>query len=505
MPDKLATPSLLDWSRLTATTALQQLQDGRLTTSALVAACQQRIDQYNPMLNALITLNREPARQAASAMDTRREQGMSLPPLQGLPVSIKDSFCTRDLRTTASFQPLQHYQPTADATAVARLRAAGAILMGKSNLPELAGATHCWSPLFGLTHNPWDLARTPGGSSGGAAAAIAAGFSLLEIGSDLAGSIRIPAAYCGIAGFKASEGRIPRTGHIPHLPAHLSKTGRSVWHMLSMGVLARSVADLQLGYRLIAGPDGMDSTIIPFAPPAPRPETAVASPCRIALWDDFATPCSPAVQAGLNSLVAKLESAGHQVVRCAPADFDLHTAWETFGLLGGSEIGLGMPAWQTRLGAWLQHMLPARQTITRSIARGLALNLRVYNHALNQREQLITALEHFLEQWDAVLCPVAPIQPYPGQAMPLHRLPPKLQIGDKTLPYLEATLPMVIPFSVTGSPVVVLPTGNVDGLPFGVQLIGKRWQEDALLQVAAQLEKVLGGFVAPPWLSEASS
>lgn len=503
MPDKQAASPLLDWSRLTATTALQQLQDGRLTTSALVASCQQRIDQYNPMLNALITLNREPARQAACAMDTCRERGMRLPPLQGLPVSIKDSFCTRDLRTTASFRPLQHYQPTADATAVARLRAAGAILMGKSNLPELAGAPHCWSPLFGLTHNPWDLARTPGGSSGGAAAAIAAGFSLLEIGSDLAGSIRIPAAYCGIAGLKASEGRIPRTGHIPHLPAHLGKTGRSVWHMLSMGVLARSVADLQLGYRLIAGPDGMDSTVIPFPPAAPQPDIAPPPGLRLALWDDFATPCSPAIEAGLHAVETRLRSAGLHVVRCAPADFDLHSAWETFGLLAGSEVGLGMPGWQAKLGSWLRHVLPAGHVITHSLSRGLALDLHLYNQALNQREQLMSALENFLDQWDAVLCPVAPVQPYPGQAMPQHRPPPRIRVGSSMQPYLEATLSMTVPFSVTGNPVVVLPSGSIDSLPFGVQLIGRRWQDDALLHVAAQLEKVLGGFVAPPWLSDA--
>lgn len=487
-----------DLSKLTACTALQQLQDGRLSTAALVAACQQRIDQYNPMLNALVTLNREPARQAACAMDTCREQGMSLPPLQGLPISIKDSFCTRDLCTTASFRPLQHYQPKTDATAVARLRAAGAILMGKSNLPELAGAPHCWSPLFGLTHNPWDLALTPGGSSGGAAAAIAAGFSLLEIGSDLAGSIRIPAAYCGVAGLKTSEGRIPRSGHIPHLPAHLSPTGRSVWHMLSMGVLARSVEDLQLAYRLLAGPDGLDSTVIPFTPAAPPPDIAPPAGLRLALWDDFATLCSPETQAGLHDVAARLSAAGLHVVRCAPADFDLHTAWETFGLLAGSEVGLGMPGWQARLGSWLHHVLPARHVISHSLSRGLALDLRLYNRALNQREQLIGALESFLEQWDAVLCPVAPIQPYPGQAMPQHRPPPGIRVGRSMLPYLEATLPMTVPFSVTGSPVVVLPGGLIDGLPFGVQLIGKRWQDDALLQLAARLERILGGFVAPP-------
>lgn len=498
MPPHSPTSALPDLNHLTACTALQQLHAGNFTVTDLVNACQQRIDRYNPELNALVTLNKDQALQAARTLDVQGAQGQPLPALLGLPISIKDSFCTADLLTTASFRPLRDYQPAADATVVARLRAAGAILMGKSNLPELAGAPHCWSPLFGLTRNPWNPALTPGGSSGGAAVAIAAGFSLLEIGSDLAGSIRIPAAYCGIAGLKASEGRIPRTGHIPHLPAHLSKTGRSVWHMLSMGVLARSVADLQLAYHLLAGPDGMDSTIIPHVPAPPQPALADPAGLKIALWDDFATPCSPAIEAGLQAVETRLRSAGLHVVRCAPADFDLHTAWETFGLLAGSEVGLGMPAWQAKLGSWLRHVLPARHAITHSLSRGLALDLHRYNQALKQREQLISALENFLQQWDAVLCPVAPAQPYPGQTMPPHRPPPKLRVGSRMLPYLEATLSMTVPFSVTGSPVVVLPTGCIDGLPFGVQLVGKRWQDDALLHVAARLEKTLGGFVAPP-------
>lgn len=489
-----------DLQHLTATQAAEDLRAGRYSAEQLVLACQARIDRHNPDLNALVRLNREGALAAAREADRRLAQGDALPALLGVPVSIKDAFATRDMITTSSFRPLAHYQPPADATVVARWREAGAVLMGKSNLPELAGAPHCWSPLFGLTRNPWNRDLTPGGSSGGGAVAVAAGFSLLEIGSDIAGSIRIPAAYCGVAGLKATENRIPRTGHIPHLPPEYGGPGRSVWHMLAFGVLARCVADLHLGYNLLAGPDGSDCTVPPFAPSAPSVvvKADTGAPMRIALWEDFAgTPLCPHTRRGLAKMADKLCAAGHHVVRCAPPDFDVQAAWEAFGMIGGAEIGLGMPAWQRRLLLVARYLLPRDHVITQAVARGMSFDLRRYNAALNRREELIQSLESFLDTWDAVICPVAATGPYPGEPMPLTRKPPRLPVGDASLPYLEATIPMTVPFSLTGNPVVSLPIGIEDELPVGVQVVGKRWREDSLLETCARLERLFGGFVPP--------
>lgn len=490
-----------DLRHLTATQAARDLRAGRYSAEQLVLACQARIDRLNADLNALVTLNREGALAAAREADRCLARGDAMPALLGLPVSIKDAFATRDMVTTSSFRPLAHYRPRADATVVARWREAGAVLMGKSNLPELAGAPHCWSPLFGLTRNPWNRNLTPGGSSGGGAVAVAAGFSLLEIGSDIAGSIRIPAAYCGIAGLKATENRIPRTGHIPHLPSEYGGPGRSVWHMLAFGVLARCVADLHLGYGLLAGPDGVDSTVPPFVPSALSlaAKEEAGAPMRIALWEDFAgMPLCPRTKRGLEKMVKKLSAAGHEVVRCAPPDFDVQAAWEAFGMIGGAEIGLGMPAWQRWFFRGLRYFLPRDHAITRALARGMSFDLRRYNEALNRREALIQSLETFLGAWDAVICPVAAAGPYPGEPMPPTRKPPRLAVGEASLPYLEATLPMTAPFSLTGNPVVSLPVGIEDELPVGVQIIGKRWHEGSLLETAVRLERLCGGFVAPP-------
>jgi amidase len=472
-----------------ASRAAEEIAAGRLTAVDLLDSCTQQIARHNPAINALVTLDLDKARQSAEAADAilQRTGRPDDQALLGIPISVKDAFATQGLRTTSSFPPLADYIPARDATVVARLKAAGAVLLSKSNLSELAGDPQCWSPLFGPTRNPWDPERTPGGSSGGGAAAIAMGFSLLEAGSDIAGSIRIPAAYCGVTGLKATENRIPRTGHIPHLPGQ----SRTVRHMLSFGLLGRRVADLQLGFPLLAGPDGEDCEVPPIAAGQSLP--AMDRPLRIAWWEDFAgTPLCRRTRQGLQQAMAKLQAAGHQVERCAPAGFDIEGAWQAFGTLGGSEIGLALPPLERlflRLGAPL---LQRRQTLSRAFVGGMNASLRQYNGALASREQLIAALEDFLGHWDVWLCPTAPTVAYPAFPLRKFRPPPTLLIDDQPLSYIEATISLTAPFSLTGSPVVALPAGIVEGLPVGLQVVGRRWQEDRLLQCSRILEDCLG-------------
>lgn len=489
-----------DWDatldRLGASRAAQQLRSGAYSAAALSQACLQRIARYNPRLNAIVTVDAEGARQAALLADRRlAERGGELPPLLGVPISIKDAFATAGLRTTASFRPLQNYVPSEDATVVVRLRAAGGVIVGKSNLPELAGAPHCWSPLFGFTRNPWNPALTPGGSSGGSAVAVAAGFSLLEVGSDIAGSIRIPAAYCGVAGFKATENRIPRSGHIPHLPADLGGE-RSVRRMLSFGVLARSVADLQLGFQVLAGPDGVDVEV----PPLPPPQTLslpTTKPLRLWIWDDFGLPLCERTQAVFTRLPGQLAAAGHTLRRGVPPGLDPAEMRTLFATLAGADIGLGMPHWQRWAFLSLRPLLLRSEPMLRALAAALRFDMRAYTHALNRRDTAIQRLEAALGEVDALICPVATTVAYPAQALRGFDKPPQLSVAGKKLPYMEATIGMTVPFSLIGSPVVVLSAGVEQGLPVGIQIIGRRWQDDQLLAVAAALEPILGGFVPP--------
>lgn len=481
---------------LGAADAAAKIADGELSCTDLFIACRQRIEQHNPAINALVTLDLANAEQAARANDALlRAQGRpDSQPLLGVPLTVKDAFATQGLRTTSSFPPLANYIPTHDATLVARLKAAGAIVLGKSNLPELAGNPQCWSPLFGPTHNPWDLTRTPGGSSGGSAAAIAMGFSLLETGSDIAGSIRIPAAYCGVSALKATENRIPRTGHIPHLPG----TPRSVRHMLSFGLLSRHVADLQLAFPLIAGPDGEDCEV----PPVPTSRASmppINRPLRIAWWDDFAgTPLCQRTRRGLEGAVKKLQAAGHQVERRCPPGFDIEKAWQAFGTIAGAEIGLGLPALERWFFALGRFVTPNKLSLSRAFIQGMHFDLRAYNTALAAREQLISALEQFLGTWDVWLCPSAPSVAYPDFPTSKYRPPRSILIDDQPLSYIEATISLTAPFSLSGSPVVSLPAGSEEGLPVGLQVIGRRWEEERLLQYCAAIEACLGGFRPPP-------
>ncbi|WP_375803800.1 amidase [Azonexus sp.] len=463
-----------------------------MSATELVESSLARIKQHNPAINAIVTLDEQGALESARRADALRELGHeNLPPLHGIPISVKDAFETAGLKTTSSHPPLANYIPARDATVVARLKAAGAIVLGKTNLPELAGDPQCWSPLFGATHNPWNTALTPGGSSGGSAAAVAAGFSFLDPGSDIAGSIRIPAAYCGVAGLKATENRIPRTGHIPHLPTG----GRSVRHLLSFGLLARCIDDLQLGLQLLAGPDGIDSEV----PPLPIIMPAVIEqPLRIAWWDDFGgLPLCQRTRDALARTVEGLRQQGMTVERRSPPQFDFEKAWHAYGIIAGTEIGLGLPAMQRHMFSLFGHLVPASEPVTRAFLRGFSFSSRRYNEALNLREHLTEQLEVFLDDWDAWVCPVASVVAYPHCRLGGFRKPPKLKVDQRFLSYMEATIGWTTPFSLTGSPVVVLPTGIEDGLPVGLQWIGKRWCDESLLAVCAQVEAVAGGYVNP--------
>lgn len=471
----------------------QQIIRGETSSTELVERSLERIKRLNPAINAIVTLDEERALVAAKQADARRGRD-NLPPLHGLPVTIKDAFETAGLKTTSSYPPLANHVPSRDATVVARLRAAGAIVLGKTNLPELAGNPQCWSPLFGATNNPWNPALTSGGSSGGSAAAVAMGFSFLDPGSDIGGSIRIPAAYCGVAGLKATENRIPRTGHIPHLP----DSSRSVRHMLSFGMLARCTDDLRLGLEILSGPDGIDSEVPPLQIVSPP---KIQRPLRIAWWDDFCgLPLCERTRRALSRTVTLLQSKGFVVERRCPPQFDFERAWYAYGIIAGTEIGLGMPNLQRKMLSLAGHFVPSSQPVAKSFLRGFSFDGRRYNEALNMREQMISEIEDFLADRDVWLCPVAPTVAYPHCRLGGFRKPPVLPVGDRILPYLEATVSLTVPFSLTGSPVVVLPAGIEEGLPVGFQWIGKRWCDEALLDVCEQVEAATGGYMSPPLL-----
>jgi amidase len=263
----------------TAADLAKMLATGRISACELLDENLARVRQLNPQMNAVVALDEEGARRSAKEADAARARGASLGPLHGVSMTIKDTFAVTGMTATCGLEPLRDYRPAIDAAAVAKLRAAGAIIFGKTNLPPAAADHQSCNSLFGLTRNPWNGDRTVGGSSGGSAAALAAGFTPLELGSDIGGSIRVPSHFCGVYGHKPSYGIVPVDGHIPPPPGHLSEPELAV-----VGPLARSAFDLELMLDLLTDAPELKRTAYRLAlPPARHTDLREF---RVAVWND---------------------------------------------------------------------------------------------------------------------------------------------------------------------------------------------------------------------------
>jgi amidase len=486
-------------THLTAHEMAGAIRKHTFSSREILEAHLDQITRHNPSVNAIVTLDAEQARRQASEADKALGRGELWGPLHGVPVTIKDIFETAGMRTTASFKPLADYVPGQDATVVKRLRQAGAIILGKTNTPEMAGDEQTNSPLFGRTNNPWNLERTPGGSSGGSAAAVASGMSPLDIGSDIGGSVRNPAHFCGTFSLKPSDYLVPFTGHIPPPPG--SKGRGLLRQFLTPGPLARSVEDLRLALTIIAGPDEREWEVPPV-PLEPAPVRDMRE-LRIAWSDDFGVPVAADIKTALADLAAELARSGCRVERCDPAGFDYARALQVYGLLKeaaltvrSSPMHLPRSLWRAAAG-----LVPGSNPIGRGLLQGAGTGLKSYAMALSQRDGYIAKMEQFLNEWDVWLVPVAALPAYPHlqSRNPVEQLRATVEVDGLKIPYLLATSMYTAIFNLTGNPVVVLPLGQSrEGLPFGVQVVGRRWNDMALLAIAEQLTRFTGLFQAPP-------
>ena len=438
-----------------------------------------RIDHLNPRLNAIVTLDREGARLQAQAADAQAADAQAdaagrRGALHGVPFTLKDCFETAGMRTTAGHPPLADHVPAGDSTVAARLKAAGGILLGKTNVPPLAMSLQTSNDIFGRTSNPWDPSRTPGGSSGGAAAAVAAGLVPFDIGSDMSGSIRIPAHYCGIYGFKPTANRVPGTGHIPPPPG-MARMDRQLG---SYGPLARSIDDLELLTALLVGPDGSDVEVAPV--PWRRAPAREPKSLRI-LWRSSwnGVPTASAVRAAVEQVARRLEDAGAVVEEGDPgfSREQLMTVWEAgFPLISAAAMEL--------MGA----SLPVKAEP--AAANGLVAWIKVQA----ARDPLVRAIDDILaRRFDAFLCPAAN-----GNAF-VHSAPRAPFEIDGNLVDSRFVDHYLFPFNLLGNPCVVIPAGLApDGLPVGVQLVGPRYGDEALLAVAQAVDMVVAGYRQPP-------
>lgn len=476
----------------------QLIRDRAVSAVEVLEAHLNQIANHNPKLNAICTLDEKSARQQAQQADEALARGETWGILHGVPVTIKDTLETARLRTTAGSKSLRDYIPQTDATAVARLRSAGAIIIGKTNLSKLGGDYQSSNDLFARTNNPWNLNYTPGGSSGGAAAAIAAGFSALELGSDFGGSIRQPCHFCGVFGLKPTDRRVSTAGHIPELPG----MPRHLRQMLTIGPLARTVEDLQLCFSLIAGSDPRQPEIPPVGLDTPSYKSL--QNLRVAWTDEFtAFPVAQTIKQKIRSVAQKLADSGVEIEQWQPK-FDFVAAWKTYYAVGCYNLiysqQFDFKSVRESMAFLFREATQGERSLRElSNVPGLTLpiflnpTLKGYFEALTERDRYIAHMDEALKPWDILLCPVAMTPAF------THRPQGEaVEIDGQKVPYQMASGAYVVPFNLTGHPVVVLPIGStLEGLPIGMQIVGKRWQEMELLTITQELNKVVGDFQSP--------
>ncbi len=451
------------------------IRSGEISATELIEAHLQRIEKVNPCLNAVAEVLEETALQSAAHVDRERAQGNPLPPLAGVPFSVKDSIEVEGKVCTAGTLGRKFAAPSSqDATVVARLRAAGAIPIARTNLPDLLFAFESDNLIRGRTNNPYDFSRTSGGSSGGEAALIAACGSPFGLGSDAAGSVRLPAHFCGIASIKPTSGRLPRTGHVP-------PPGGWIETLWQIGPMARRVEDLSAMMSLLAAPDGRDHTVV--AMPFRDPAEARMKDLRIAFFtDNGIVPADAETTAVVQQAAVSLQREVNRIEERRPPgleeSYDLEM--QMIGPDGGDALraylaAIGSAHTHPLLDGWLKKLEPFRTTLD-----GFA----EYWAALDRFRARMFA---FLENYDAILSPVCP-----QAALPHGR-----SIEEPTFRGFSYTMT----HNLTGWPAAVVRCGQTaTGLPIGVQIAAHPWREDVALRIAAHLESAFGGWQPSPCL-----
>src|SRR5246127_2023942 len=463
---------------LSAVSMAEQVRQKKISALELVDAHLARIAQLNPRLNAFIALDEDRARRDARALDTAAAHGDFRGPLHGVPLSIKSSIATAGLRCESGTRVRSGNVPATDAVLVSRLREAGAIILGVTNTPELLMAWETDNVLYGRTNNPWDLSRTPGGSSGGEAAAIAAGCSAGGVGSDGGGSIRVPAHFSGICGLKPTPGRISSTGHFPPSGGPFALLG-------VVGPMARTVADLKILFEVMQGPDDGES----FAAPVPLrwPNRDELKHLPIGYFeDDGRTPATAEIRNAVRTAVEALSRAGFQVEPFRPEGLEeARLLWKKFFVkAGGMLIG---PMFAGRE----QDMSPTLKQFLEWSAAEPNLSGQAVIDAWIRRDTLRASFLEQMRKYPVLLCPPA--------AIPAFRHGERgWTIDGNTVEYLDAWS-YTEWFNLLGNPAAVVPVSqSLEGLPVGVQIVGRPWEEEQVLSVASVLEKEIGPGKRPP-------
>ena len=473
---------------------------GECSSREVVEHYLQRIEQHNAAVNAVVTVAAESALAAADERDRAVVDQRELGPLHGVPLTIKDAFETAGIVTTAGLADHADHVPAANAAAVQRLLDAGAVILGKTNLPPGVTGQETANELFGRTNNPWDLERTSGASSGGAAAAVAAGLTALELGSDSGGSIRQPAAYCGVYGHFSTQGLVPSRGHIPQVQRHEIDTHVD---LMTVGPLARSAGDLELAMSVLAGADVYGRRAWRLQLPAPPPSLA---DFRVGAWlDDEDFPIDAEVAERLDAAVSALEKAGVEVDRRVRPAFRLADAERVaFALWVASSTQRNSDEQDAEMRRRAEVFDPGDDSRAARRARAEVLSHREWLQLDADRRRMQRQWEDVFSAVDVMLCPVNPVTAYPHDPRPDlvadidHRIARTIEVNGMPRPYLDQLVWTTV-VGMARLPATVAPVGlSASGLPVGMQIVGSALSDRTTIAFAQHLAEVVGGFTPPP-------
>jgi amidase len=458
----------------------------------LAEAAIERIERYDGEINAICVRDFDRARDAARAADAARARGAGRP-LLGVPMTVKESFNVAGLATTWGFPPFRDFIAAEDAGAVARLRAAGAVILGKTNVPVALGDLQTYNPIYGTTNNPWDLTRTPGGSSGGSAAALAAGFGAVSIGSDIGGSLRIPAHFCGVYAHKPSFGLLPSRGHTPP-PAPPVANDRD---LAVIGPMARSAADLRLLFDLMADPDPVGRGIAYRLALRPPRHDDLAGYRVLVLDTHPLIPASAEVRTAIERLATYLVAAGAKVERDSPLLPDpIEAAGLYLRLLAAATAAGFPPELYEQARAAAQLLDPDDVSLAAERTRGAALSHRDWVAADFLRARHRAGWSVLFDEFDIVLCPAASTTAF-GHDHSAPQWARTIAIDGVDHDYADQLVWSGIA-TAPGLPATVVPIGrSPGGLPIGVQLIGPLFEDRTPIRFAELLEEAYGGFTPP--------
>ena len=485
------------WSFKTATELSAALAAKQVSAVELAQDAIGRIERHDGKINAICVRDFARGLEAARAADAALARGETRP-LLGIPLTVKESFNVAGLPTTWGFPAQKDFTPPEDALSISRVKAAGGVILGKTNVPTSLSDWQSYNDIYGTTNNPFDLGRTPGGSSGGSSAALAAGYGALSLGSDIGGSLRVPAFHCGVYAHKPTFNLAPTRGHTPppFPPIPLDRD------MAVIGPMARSAADLSLLLDVIAGPDPLDAGIgYRLALPPPRHDELKIF--RVLLIDtDRVMPTSVSVHTAIEKLAGNLDKAGVSVTRQSPLLPDFADSSRLYMRMLMSFQGTFFPpdaVAGARAGA--AKLAPDDMSLAAERLRGITLSHRGWLLDDGARGRLRARWRELFKNFDAVICPIMPTPAYPHDHSPDQETR-RVNIDGKDYVYPDqlawpgiATLP--------GLPATAIPIGlSPEGLPIGVQIVGP-WLEDRTpLKLAELIEREFGGFVLPPMFDD---